>query len=93
MIARTSIKQKSKKYSKVVGGVLSPTHDAYQKSSLIPASHRLEMARSPDTMLDFPIVDTRDWVRRFWREGGLLFNSIAYQYPRTEHKTSADCCK
>jgi len=31
--------------SKVVGGVLSPTHDAYQKSSLIPATHRLEMAR------------------------------------------------
>ena len=30
---------------KVVGGVLSPTHDAYEKSSLIPATHRLEMAR------------------------------------------------
>ena len=34
-----------KKSHKVVGGVLSPTHDAYQKSSLIPAEHRLEMAR------------------------------------------------
>ena len=34
------------KFYKVVGGVLSPTHDAYQKSSLIPATHRLEMARS-----------------------------------------------
>ena len=33
------------KSHKVVGGVLSPTHDAYQKSSLIPAKHRLEMAR------------------------------------------------
>ena len=34
-----------KKSLKVVGGVLSPTHDAYKKSSLIPAMHRLEMAR------------------------------------------------
>ena len=33
----------------MVGGVLSPTHDAYEKSSLIPATHRLEMARLTHT--------------------------------------------
>jgi len=31
--------------SVVVGGVISPTHDRYKKASLIPATHRLEMAR------------------------------------------------
>jgi len=41
--------------SKVVGGVLSPTHDAYQKSSLIPAKHRLEMARRA--------AETSGWLR------------------------------
>merc|ERR1719273_2297572 len=41
--------------SKVVGGVLSPTHDAYEKSSLIPATHRLEMARRA--------VEASDWLR------------------------------
>ena len=29
--------------------MLSPTHDAYEKSSLIPATHRLEMARLTHT--------------------------------------------
>ena len=31
--------------STVLGGVISPTHDAYKKSSLIPSTHRLSMAR------------------------------------------------
>ena len=41
------------------GGVISPVHDGYQKSSLIPAQHRLAMARLAVTRETEP----EPWVR------------------------------
>ena len=42
-----------------VGGVISPVHDGYKKSSLIPARHRLAMARLAITRE----AETESWVR------------------------------
>ncbi len=41
------------------GGVISPVHDGYKKSSLIPARHRLAMARLAVTNE----AETESWVR------------------------------
>ena len=54
----------------VVGGVISPTHDSYQKASLIPASHRLEMARRATLCSDW--IRVSDWETRCGPEGGFL---------------------
>ena len=46
----------------VVGGVISPTHDTYKKKSLIPAEHRLEMARRATACSDW--IRVSDWETR-----------------------------
>ena len=46
-------------YAVTSGGVISPVHDGYQKSSLIPAKHRLAMARLAVTRETEP----EPWVR------------------------------
>ena len=51
--------RKTKPDWSVVGGVISPTHDAYKKKSLIPAVHRLEMARQATLSSDW--VRVSDW--------------------------------
>ena len=43
----------------ILGGVISPVHDGYKKSSLIPARHRLAMARLAVTRE----AETEPWVR------------------------------
>lgn len=45
--------------STVLGGVISPTHDAYAKSSLIPSRHRLAMARL--AVVGSSMVKVSDW--------------------------------
>jgi len=45
--------------STVLGGVISPTHDAYKKSSLIPSPHRLAMSRL--SVSQTPWVRVSDW--------------------------------
>jgi len=46
----------------VVGGIVSPVHDAYGKASLVPAPHRLAMARLATA--DSPWVAVADWELR-----------------------------
>ena len=41
------------------GGVISPVHDGYQKSSLIPAQHRLAMTKLAVTRE----AGAESWVR------------------------------
>ena len=50
--------------STVLGGVISPTHDAYNKHkpSLIPSTHRLTMARLAADLS--PTVSVSDWEVR-----------------------------
>jgi len=51
--------KKHQPLSTVLGGVISPTHDSYKKSSLIPATHRLSMAKLAVSMS--PNVSVSDW--------------------------------
>ncbi|XP_023337682.1 nicotinamide/nicotinic acid mononucleotide adenylyltransferase 2 isoform X2 [Eurytemora carolleeae] len=46
----------------VVGGVISPTHDSYQKKSLIHSSHRLEMSRRSTICSSW--IKVSDWEAR-----------------------------
>ena len=51
------------------GGVISPVHDGYQKSSLIPAQHRLAMARLSVTREpEDAWVQVSDWETRQVRD-------------------------
>ena len=51
------------------GGVISPVHDGYQKSSLIPARHRLAMARLSVTREpEDAWVQVSDWETRQVRD-------------------------
>jgi len=67
---RTSVPQ-----SKVIGGVISPTHNAYKKSSLIPAHHRVEMARRAAQSSDW--VNVSDWevTQEGWSRTRLVLDS------------------
>merc|ERR1712059_46779 len=63
--------------SEVVAGVISPTHDSYKKSSLIPATHRLEMARRATKDSDW--VHVSDWEVRQegWSRTRLVLDSYS----------------
>lgn len=63
--------------SEVVAGVISPTHDSYKKSSLIPATHRLEMARRATKDSDW--VHVSDWEVRQegWSRTRLVLDSFS----------------
>ena len=54
----------------VVGGLVSPTHDAYKskKSSLIASQHRLEMSRR--ALLSSDWVRLADWETRLVKKQG-----------------------
>jgi len=70
----------------VVGGVVSPTHDAYQKKSLIPAPHRLEMARRAVLSSDW--VRVSDWETR--ETGWTRTRRALDQYHEQIHQVPVD---
>ena len=39
----------------VIGGIISPVHDAYKKNGLVSAKHRLSMSKIA--------LQTSDWIR------------------------------
>eukprot|EP00088_Acartia_fossae_P028150 TRINITY_DN28950_c0_g1_i1.p1 TRINITY_DN28950_c0_g1~~TRINITY_DN28950_c0_g1_i1.p1 ORF type:complete len:244 (+),score=19.13 TRINITY_DN28950_c0_g1_i1:29-733(+) len=47
--------RREKPHLKVVGGIISPTHDTYQKKSLINSKHRLAMS--------FGAILNSDWIK------------------------------
>lgn len=68
--------------STVLGGVISPVHDGYQKSSLIPAQHRLAMARLAVTRETEPEpwVRVSDWETK--QEGWSRTRAVLESYTR-----------
>jgi len=64
--------------STVLGGVISPTHDAYGKATLIPATHRVSMARLAVT--NSPCVKVSDWEVK--QEGWSRTRLVLDQYTR-----------
>ena len=61
--------------STVLGGVISPVHDSYQKSSLISSQHRLSLARLAAQHSDW--VSVSDWEVRQegWSRTRLVLDS------------------
>ena len=56
------------------GGVISPVHDGYKKSSLISSEHRLEMSRlavsradSWVKVSDWEVKQACNWIRILWK--------------------------
>ena len=72
--------------STVLGGVISPTHDAYAKSSLIPSNHRLSMARL--AVSQSPFVKVSDWEVK--QEGWSRTRLVLDEYTRLAREGVAD---
>jgi nicotinamide mononucleotide adenylyltransferase len=64
-------------HSPVVGGVMSPTHDAYAKASLIPAQHRLEMARRAAQESGWLQVSDWETVQEGWTRTRKVLDSYS----------------
>lgn len=61
--------------SKVLGGIMSPVHDSYNKQGLVTCSHRLNMLRLG--------LQSSDWIRvSEWetRQSGWTKTRVALQY-------------
>jgi len=63
--------------SVVVGGVISPTHDRYKKASLIPATHRLEMARRAAAHSGWLTVSDWEVGQEEWTRTRLVLDSYS----------------
>eukprot|EP00092_Neocalanus_flemingeri_P039760 GFUD01043299.1.p1 GENE.GFUD01043299.1~~GFUD01043299.1.p1 ORF type:complete len:233 (+),score=67.89 GFUD01043299.1:58-756(+) len=72
--------------SSVLGGVISPTHDAYAKSSLIPSTHRLSMARL--AVSQSSLVTVSDWEVR--QEGWSRTRLVLDEYSKLAREGKAD---
>ena len=72
--------------STVLGGIMSPTHDAYGKSSLIPSGHRVTMAKL--AVSQSPFITVSDWEVN--QEGWSRTRNVLDQYSRIAIEGSAD---
>ena len=73
---------------KVVGGIISPVSDGYGKSSLISASHRLEMCRLACENHPFIGVESWEALNSEWTP-----TLTAVKYYDEEIKRDSDCSK
>ena len=73
---------------KVVGGIISPVSDGYGKSSLISASHRLEMCRLACENHPFIGVESFEALNSEWTP-----TLTAVKYYDEEIKRDPDCSK
>jgi len=73
--------------STVLGGVISPTHDAYKKSSLISSSHRLSMARLAVSLCEGSVA-VSDW--EVMQEGWSRTRLVLDEYTRIARQGKAE---
>jgi len=72
--------------STVLGGVISPTHDAYGKKSLIPSIHRLNMAKLAVSCT--PDVKVSDWEVK--QEGWTRTRKVLDHYTEITNNSNAE---
>jgi len=74
----------SQPLSTVLGGVISPVNDGYKKSSLIPAEHRLALARLAAQHSDWVKVSDWEVKQEGWSRTRLVLDSYS-QLAASQH--------